>query len=102
MYLIYRFSQINDLTDKLTVISANTHRVQAFVEYMKDVDTTWSDRQTNQFTQQHAALVIQNLSYSTPNNGRHILMKNLNLTLHKGQRLLITGHILDYFYDILF
>ncbi|CAF2404028.1 unnamed protein product [Rotaria sp. Silwood2] len=91
MYLIYRFSQLNDLTDKLTVIAANTHRVQTFVEYMINIDTTWSEKQLNRTIQQNEILIIKNLSYSTPNNSKHILMKNLNLILHKGQRLLITG-----------
>ncbi|CAF3652243.1 unnamed protein product [Rotaria socialis] len=91
MYLIYRFSQLNDLTDKLTIIAANTHRVQAFVEYMKTIDIIWSERRLDRLIQQNEALTIKNLSYSTPNNSRHILMKNLNLTLDQGQRLLITG-----------
>ncbi|CAF1533875.1 unnamed protein product [Rotaria sp. Silwood1] len=47
-YLIYRFNLLNDLTDKLTVIAANTHRVQTFVEYMKNIDTNWPKRQRNE------------------------------------------------------
>jgi ATP-binding cassette subfamily D (ALD) protein 4 len=93
MYLIYCFSQLNDLSDELTLIAANTHRVQTFVEYMKNIDTTWSEKKFNRINQDNEILVIKNLSYSIPNNHKHILMKNLNLTLNKGQRLLITGLI---------
>ena len=91
MYLIYRFSQLNDITDKLTLIAANTHRVQSFVEYMRGIDTTWTEKQSNQGAEQREVLIIKNLSYSTPNNYKHTLMKDLNLTLNKGQHLLITG-----------
>jgi ABC-type uncharacterized transport system fused permease/ATPase subunit len=77
--------------DKVTLIAANTHRVQAFVEYMKGIDTTWAEKQSNQISEQNEILVIKNLSYSAPNNTKHVLMKNLNLTLNKGQHLLITG-----------
>jgi ATP-binding cassette subfamily D (ALD) protein 4 len=94
-YLIYRFNLLNDLTDKLTLIAANTHRVQTFVEYMKDIDTTWSEKQINKPIEQNEILNIKNLSYSTPNNYKHILMKNLNLKLYKGQHLLITGIIIS-------
>jgi ATP-binding cassette subfamily D (ALD) protein 4 len=93
MYLIYRFSQLNNLTDELTLIAANTHRVQTLVEFMKNIDTTWSEKQSNQIIQQSEILSIKNLSYSTPNNSKHMLMKNLNLILNKGQHLLITGLI---------
>jgi len=93
MYLINCFSQLNDINDELTLIAANTHRVQTFVEYMKDIDTTWSEKQTNRNMEQTEILNIKNLSYSAPNNHKHILMKNLNLTLNKGQHLLITGLI---------
>jgi ATP-binding cassette subfamily D (ALD) protein 4 len=96
MYLIYCFNQLNDLTDKLTLIAANTHRVQSFVEYMKNIDTIWSEKQLNRTAEQNEVLIIKSLSYSTPNNSQHILMKNLNLTLTKGQRLLITGFIVEY------
>jgi ATP-binding cassette, subfamily D (ALD), member 4 len=95
MYLIYRFSQLNDLTDKLTVIAANTHRVQAFVEYMKGIDTTWGEKQSYRPMPNSEVLQIKDLSYSTPNGGKYVLMKNLNLTLNVGQRLLITGSILS-------
>ncbi|CAF1297455.1 unnamed protein product [Rotaria sordida] len=91
MYLIYRFNLLNDLTDKLTIIAANTHRVQTFVEYMENIDITWSEKQLNHNIQQNEILIIKNLSYSIPNNSKHIVMKNLNLILNKGQRLLITG-----------
>lgn len=91
MYLIYRFNLLNDLTDQITIIAANTHRVQTFVEFMKKIETNWSDRQIYRSTQQNEVLSIKNLSYSTPNNHQKILMKNFNLTLHKGERLLITG-----------
>ncbi len=91
MYLSYRFNQLNDIMDKVTLIAANTHRVQAFVEYMKGIDTTWAEKQSNQISEQNEILVIKNLSYSAPNNTKHVLMKNLNLTLNKGQHLLITG-----------
>lgn len=91
MYLIYRFSMLNDLTDTATVIIANTHRVQTFVEYMKNIDTAWSDRQSNRMVLESEVLTIKNLSYSTPTNNGHLLMKDLNLTLSKGERLLITG-----------
>ncbi|CAF1365325.1 unnamed protein product [Adineta steineri] len=91
MYLIYRFSQLNDLTDKITIIAANTHRVQTFVEYMKNIDISWAEKQSYQTNQQNEILNIKNLSYSIPNNNKHLLMNNLNLTLHQGQRLLITG-----------
>ncbi|CAF1236420.1 unnamed protein product [Didymodactylos carnosus] len=43
MYLIFRFSMLNDLTDKMTIIAANTHRVQIFVEWMSKVDLKWND-----------------------------------------------------------
>jgi ATP-binding cassette subfamily D (ALD) protein 4 len=92
-YLKYRFNLLNDLTDKITLIAANTHRVQTFVEFMKNIDTTWSEKRLNNNIQQDEILNINNLSYSTPNNTKHILMKNLNLTLNKGQHLLITGLI---------
>jgi ATP-binding cassette, subfamily D (ALD), member 4 len=95
MYLIYRFSQLNDLADKLTIIAANTHRVQAFVEYMKTMNTSKSQEQLTPVLQQNSILSIRNLSYSTPTNSKHVLMKDLNLTLYQGQRLLITG--LRYF-----
>ncbi|UJR20946.1 hypothetical protein I4U23_024055 [Adineta vaga] len=91
MYLIYCFSQLNDLTDKVTLIAANTHRVQTFVEFMKNIDITWAEKQINQNNQQNEILTIKDLSYSIPNNHKHILMKNLNLTLYQGQCLLITG-----------
>ena len=94
IYLIYRFSQLNDLTDKLTIIVADTHRVQTLVEYMKTIDLKLSEKQFNRITiSENEILVIKNLSYSTPTNSRHILMKNLNLTLNKGQCLLITGYL---------
>lgn len=86
-YLIYRFNLLNDIADKATIIAANTHRVQTFVEYMKQIETNDSDRSMTD----DELLTIENLSYSTPNNPKHILMKNLNLTLTKGQHLLITG-----------
>jgi ABC-type uncharacterized transport system fused permease/ATPase subunit len=92
-YLIYRFNLLNDITDKLTLIAANTHRVQTFIEYMKEINTTWSEKQSNKPLEDNEILVIKNLSYSTPNNHKHILMRNLNLTLNKGQHLLITGII---------
>jgi ATP-binding cassette subfamily D (ALD) protein 4 len=95
MYLSFRFNQLNDIMDKITLIAANTHRVQAFVEYMKDIDTTWAEKQSNQNVEQNEILVIKNLSYSAPNNIKHILMKNLNLSLNKGQHLLITGLLID-------
>ena len=92
MYLIFRFNLLNDLTDKIAVIAANTHRVQNFVEFMTNIDTNWSERLiipptgvTNQ------VLTIKNLSYSTPINRTNVLMKNLNLTLRQGESLLITG-----------
>ncbi|CAF0842871.1 unnamed protein product [Adineta ricciae] len=91
MYLIYRFSQLNDLTDRVTVIAANTHRVQTFVEFMKNIDTTWAEKSINPINQQNEILSIKNLSYSIPNKPKHVLMKNLNLILYQGQRLLITG-----------
>lgn len=91
MYLIYRFNLINDITDKLTLIAANTHRVQTFVEYMKDIDTTWSEKQINPTSEENEILTIKNLTYSTPDNPKHILMRSFNLTLNKGQHLLITG-----------
>ena len=90
-YLIYRFNLLNDIADKATVIAANTHRVQTFVEYMKQIDTNDSERSTRRTMDDEEVLTIKNLSYSTPNNSKHILMKNLNLTLNKGQHLLITG-----------
>jgi ATP-binding cassette subfamily D (ALD) protein 4 len=93
IYLVFSFNQLNDLTDKVTIISANTHRVQTLVEYMKNIDTTWSEKQINRNIEQNEILCIKNLSYSTPNNHKHILMKNLNLILNKGQHLLITGLI---------
>jgi ATP-binding cassette subfamily D (ALD) protein 4 len=90
-YLVYCFNKLNDLTDELTLIAANTHRVQSFIEYMKNIDVTWSEKQLNKIIQQNEILIIENLSYSTPNNNKHILMNNLNLILNEGQRLLITG-----------
>ena len=90
-YLIYRFNLLNDIADKATIIAANTHRIQAFVEYMKGIETTWSETQSSRSFSENEILVVKDLSYSTPNNPKHILMKNLNLTLHNGQHLLITG-----------
>ena len=95
MYLIFRFSQLNDVTDKLTVIAANTHRVQAFIEYMEGIDTTWDEKQSYRPMPNSEVLQIKDLSYSTPNGGKYVLMKNLSLTLNVGQRLLITGSILS-------
>jgi len=91
MYLIYCFSQLNDLSDEITIIAANTHRVQTLVEYSKSIDTTWSENRLNKPMQDDEVLVISNLTYSTPINKKHILMNNLNLTLNKNQHLLITG-----------
>ena len=91
MFLIYRFSLLNDLADTATVIIANTHRVQTFVEFMNNIDTTWSDRQSDRTMQDSEVLTIKNLSYSTPTDSAKVLMRNLNLTLNKGERLLITG-----------
>ena len=91
MYLIYRFNLLNDMTDKITLIAANTHRVQEFVEYMKEINTKWTEKRSSRQLQNDEVLVIQNLTYSTPTNRNHILMKNMNLILYKGQHLLITG-----------
>ncbi|CAF0768720.1 unnamed protein product [Didymodactylos carnosus] len=98
MYLIYRFSMLNDITDKMTIIAANTHRVQTFIEWMKKIDTKWNDSNnrpiitvTGENDSQHVVLQIKDLSYSSPANIQHVLMKNLNLILHDHQRLLITG-----------
>lgn len=94
MYLIYRFNLLNDLTDKITVIAANTHRVQAFVESMNKIEPVSSSRfLATSNSDSNEVLTIKNLSYSTPNNRKHVLMKNLDLTLKIGQRLLITGLI---------
>ncbi|CAF1502419.1 unnamed protein product, partial [Adineta steineri] len=90
-YLIYQFNKVNDLTDQITLIAANTHRVQELLEYMMKIDTTWSEKQLSKNIEQDEILIIKNLSYSTPNNNNHIVMKNLNLTLNKRQHLLITG-----------
>ncbi|CAF1507052.1 unnamed protein product [Adineta steineri] len=90
-YLIYQFNKVNDLTDQITLIAANTHRVQEFLEYMMKIDTTWSEKQLSKNIEQDEILIIKNLSYSTPNNNKHIVIKNLNLTLNKRQHLLITG-----------
>ena len=92
IYLIYKFSNLNDLADQLSIIAANTHRIQTFVEYMKDIDTTWKTKQSNEMrNENNQVLVIKNLSYSTPTDRERVLMKNLNLILEKGQHLLITG-----------
>jgi ATP-binding cassette subfamily D (ALD) protein 4 len=95
MYLSFRFNLLNDIMDKVTLIAANTHRVQAFVEYMKDIDITWAEKQSNEIVEQNEVLVIKNLTYSTPNNTKDILMKNLNLSLNHGQHMLITGFIIE-------
>jgi ATP-binding cassette subfamily D (ALD) protein 4 len=92
-YLIYCFNKLNDLTSEVSLIAANTHRVQSFIEFTKNIDLISSGEQFNEIIQQNQILIIKNLSYSTPNNHKNILMKNLNLILNQGQRLLITGLI---------
>ncbi|CAF1625948.1 unnamed protein product, partial [Rotaria magnacalcarata] len=79
-----------------TSITANTYRVQPFMEYMKNIDIAGSDKQSNKIIQAEEVLSIKNLSYSSPINNKHILMDNLNLILNEGQRLLITG--LNHFF----
>jgi ABC-type transport system involved in cytochrome bd biosynthesis fused ATPase/permease subunit len=58
---------------------------------MKNIHLISPGKQFNETIQQNQVLIIKNLSYSIPNNNKHILMKNLNLILNQGQRLLITG-----------
>ncbi|CAF4863801.1 unnamed protein product [Rotaria socialis] len=95
-YLIFRFNQLNDLTNEVTSITTNTHRIQSFMEYMKNIDIAGPDKQSNKIIQAEEVLSIKNLSYSSPINNKHILMDNLNLILNEGQRLLIAG--LNHFF----
>lgn len=100
-YLIFSFNELNDLADELTLIAANTHRVESFAEYMKHTDQTWSEKPLQILMEQDEVLIIKNLSYSAPNDHKHILTKDLNLTLKQGQRLLITGsffHLFKFLY----
>ena len=90
-YLIYRLNILNGLADEFSLIAANTHRVQSFIEYLKAISSSWKKNQSESFVEENQILIIKNLSYSTPNNDANIIMKNLNLILNRGQRLLITG-----------
>uniref|UniRef100_A0A8C5Q020 ATP binding cassette subfamily D member 4 n=1 Tax=Leptobrachium leishanense TaxID=445787 RepID=A0A8C5Q020_9ANUR len=100
IYLINCFSRIIDLSSTLCDVAGYTHRIAELQEVMLDLSHTdrkcnksavWdTDPDPQDLVSGEPAFVLDNITIATP-NFECTLVRDLNLRVHEGSNLLITG-----------
>ena len=113
MYLVSQLGQLVNITSSVASLAGSTHRVGELMEKLTDYsrsheDDTITDRdkedietglidndeqeRNSQYdlSQDNCSLCVENLSFRAPDSSLD-LVKDLNLSLHKGVNLLIMG-----------
>jgi ATP-binding cassette subfamily D (ALD) protein 4 len=95
-YLVFLFTRLYDLSNEISIIGGNSHRIGQLLEETEDNKEEVSDNRGEQQGPKAAnlsddvCLVTKNLTVMTPDKNK-ILIKNLNFTLEKNHKILITG-----------
>ncbi|CAB4032123.1 ATP-binding cassette sub-family D member 4 isoform X5 [Paramuricea clavata] len=92
MYLVHSFSQLIDLSNKVSDIAGYTHRIGEVLEFFKEKTGPSQDSFRFEDNLDDGILFkIENLTYSAPQSIDKPLMKDLDLEIHCGKNVLITG-----------
>ena len=103
IYLISCFTKLIDMSLTAADMAGTTHRVCQLIEALNEPDEldesydqsgisspAYVDSDEN-VRRDETAFVLENVTYCPPNSKQLILVKNLDLEVHKGTNLLITG-----------
>ncbi|CAB4000403.1 ATP-binding cassette sub-family D member 4 isoform X1, partial [Paramuricea clavata] len=92
MYLVHSFSQLIDLSNKVSDIAGYTHRIGEVLEFFKEKTGPSQDSFRFEDNLDDGILFkIENLTYSAPQSIDKPLVKDLDLEIHRGKNVLITG-----------
>ncbi|XP_028409619.1 ATP-binding cassette sub-family D member 4-like [Dendronephthya gigantea] len=91
MYLVHSFSQIIDLSNKISDIAGYTHRIGEVLESLKEETEATQDPFRYGDLDDGILFKIEGLTYSAPQALDKPLVKALDLEIRHGKNLLVTG-----------